>query len=257
MIWSIAQFIKVVKHRRGLTNFVQILMVLPGTIYKKMTKMFSKTEKSWCSEEEYLHVIFLSTEPQYSFDPLMSFYLLHCFKSFLFVSLKGVLHTWIQTCFLSLSPSSVSSLIRFWRHSETLPFTISFTACIPASNTPTLFFFALSLAWKKVTHPLKTSICSPSSHTHRPASSTKHFFSSLSNLPANLSCGSRGQVKQDGGVGLRERCIHQTRGGFQFCVKSGYQKRAGYASWENNPKRGGAGTETGSWQIYAFIFWLQ
>ena len=43
-----------------------------------------------------------------------------------------------------------------------------------------------------------------------------------------------GELK--GGWGLserareRERCIHETRGGFHFCVKSRYQTGAGYAS---------------------------
>ena len=42
------------------------------------------------------------------------------------------------------------------------------------------------------------------------------------------------------GRGLSERCTHQTRGGFRFCVKSRYQTGTGFASREKEAGGGGA-----------------
>lgn len=58
-------------------------------------------------------------------------------------------------------------------------------------------------------------------------------------------------VKKEEGVrcwgvedgGLSERCTHQTRGGFHFCVKSRYQTGAGYASREKEAGGRGGGAE--------------
>lgn len=49
----------------------------------------------------------------------------------------------------------------------------------------------------------------------------------------------RGRDTGDGWA-LSERCIHQTRAGFHFCVKSCYQTGAGYAGWEKEAEGGGA-----------------
>lgn len=50
----------------------------------------------------------------------------------------------------------------------------------------------------------------------------------------------KGRMAVGGGWGLSERCTHQTRGGFHFCVKSRYQTGTGYASWEKKAGGGGA-----------------
>lgn len=102
----------------------------------------------------------------------------------------------------------------------------------------------------KRTPQLKASISFLSSLSHIDPPAPQSTFSLWATSPANVGWGSGGVMEDRGrdtgdGWALSERCIHQTRAGFHFCVKSCYQTGAGYAGWEKGAEGGGAEKKTG------------